>query len=128
MGFDWKDYLILAQFLHGNSAIKYSEEAARRAAVSRAYYAAYCYARNYARDNLGFVPEGNGSDHGNLISWYNVFDNYNPQLSGIGDNLAELLQWRNTCDYDDVPDILITLSLLAESALDDAQEIIDALK
>ena len=73
MGFDWREYLILAQFLQGHSEIKYSEEAARRAAVSRAYYAAYCHARNYARDKLNFVPERKGIDHGNLISWYNVF-------------------------------------------------------
>ena len=57
----------------------------------------------------------------------NVFDDFNPRLSGIGDNLAELLRWRNTCDYDDVPEILINLDLIVESALDDAREIMDAL-
>lgn len=127
MSFDWKEYLILAQFLQGNNEVVYSEEAARRAAVSRAYYAAFCLARNYASIKLGFDPKGRGEDHGNLISWYRVFETSNPSLSGISDNLDELRIWRNTCDYDDKPRILTNLNLLAKSALDGAQEIIDAL-
>jgi len=126
MGFDWKEYLTLAQFLQGNGD-HYSEEAARRAAVSRAYYAAFCLARNYASKNLLFVPEGKGADHGNLISWYNVCENYHPSLSGIGEKLRELLIWRNTCDYDDEPDIITSLELLANSAINDAQDIINSL-
>jgi uncharacterized protein (UPF0332 family) len=127
MGFDWKEYLILAQFLQGNNGIVYSEEAARRAAVSRAYYAAFCFARNYASNKLGFVPTGTGKDHGLLISWYSVFEKTNPALSGISDNLNELRLWRNTCDYDDKPRIIMNLNLLTKSALDEAREIIDYL-
>lgn len=127
MGFDWKEYLTLAQFLQGNSGIIYSEEAARRAAVSRAYYAAFCYARNYACNKLGFVSTGTGKDHGDLISWYSVFETQYPVLIGISDNLADLLRWRNTCDYDDEPRIVTNLNLLVKSAVDGAQEIIDAL-
>lgn len=126
MGFDWKEYLILAQFLQGNGN-PYSEEAASRAAVSRAYYAAFCLARNYANVNLRFEPEGTGADHGALVSWYNVCENYHPSLLGIGEKLRELLIWRNTCDYDDEPEIFTTLDRLVDNAIDDAQEIINAL-
>jgi hypothetical protein len=128
MGFDWREYLILAQFLGGNGGISYSEEASRRAAVSRAYYAAFCSARNYASSKLGFTPTKTGKDHGKLISWYSDLERIYPALSGVADNLDELLEWRNTCDYDDVPRILTNLNLLSESALKEAQEIIDALK
>lgn len=126
MGFDWTEYLILAQFLQGKGN-RYSKEAARRAAVSRAYYAAFCLARNYASTNLQFVPEGKGVDHGDLISWYNVCENYHPSLLGIGEKLRELLIWRNTCDYDDEPEILTSLELLVDSAIIDAQDIINSL-
>ena len=43
--FDWADYLTLAQEL----ATRRSDEAALRPAVSRAYYAAFCQARNVLR-------------------------------------------------------------------------------
>lgn len=78
MGFDWNEYLILAQFLGGDCGISYSEEAARRAAVSRAYYAAFCSARNYASSKLGFIPTKTGKDHGKLISWYSDWERINP--------------------------------------------------
>lgn len=96
MGFDWKEYLILAQFLGGDSGISYSDEAARRAAVSRAYYAAFCFARNYASSRLGFTPTKTGKDHGNLISWYSDWERLQPTLLGVADNLDELLEWRKT--------------------------------
>jgi hypothetical protein len=128
MGFDWKEYLILAKFLGGDSGISYSDEAARRAAVSRAYYAAFCFARNYASSRLGFNPTKTGKDHGNLISWYSDWERIQPTLLGVADNLDELLEWRKTCDYDEVPRILTNLDLLSKSALEEAQEILDTLK
>ncbi|MDD3565524.1 MAG: hypothetical protein PHN90_07645 [Methanothrix sp.] len=128
MGFDWKEYLILAQFLSGDSGINYSEEAARRASVSRAYYAAFCSARNYASSNLNFAREKKGEDHKNLILWYSLWETKDPNLSGIADNLDELRGWRNTCDYDDIPQIFTNLALLSKNALKDAEEIIDAIR
>ena len=50
MSFDWKEYLNLAYFLSGRREKTYSPEGGYRSAVSRAYYAAFCYARNHARD------------------------------------------------------------------------------
>ena len=45
MKFDWEEYFNLAQELAGTN-----EEAKLRSAVSRAYYSAFCLARNYLRD------------------------------------------------------------------------------
>jgi hypothetical protein len=128
MVFDWKEYLILAQFLGGNGAVIYSDEAAKRAAISRAYYAAFCFARNYASNKLGFVPTKTGKDHGNLILWYSDWERIEPSLSGISDNLGDLLEWRKTCDYDDEPRVFTNLISASKSALEEAQEIIDTLK
>lgn len=50
MSFNWGDYLSLANALLTKPNTPGPEEAAYRSAVSRAYYAAFCIARNYARD------------------------------------------------------------------------------
>jgi RNA-splicing ligase RtcB len=54
MPFDWREYLNLARQLAGLQGSDYSQEAVERSAVSRAYYAAFCWARNYAEKNRGF--------------------------------------------------------------------------
>ncbi|HEV2949279.1 MAG TPA: hypothetical protein VGX70_18030 [Gemmataceae bacterium] len=41
-------------------------EALLRTALSRAYYGAFCYARNYAQRWLKFKPSGTDEDHRNL--------------------------------------------------------------
>lgn len=50
MSFDWREYLTLAEELAGRAKIAPAEEARLRSAVSRAYYAAFCKARNRLRD------------------------------------------------------------------------------
>jgi hypothetical protein len=62
MAFDWREYLVLARWLQTNTPPGMTEEGARRCAVSRAYYAAFCYARNYARDFLGFTPRNDAEN------------------------------------------------------------------
>lgn len=50
MSFDWLDYLDLAEELAGQGKAVSSQESRLRSAVSRAYYAAFCKARNRLRD------------------------------------------------------------------------------
>lgn len=45
--FNWKDYFNLAKFLMENC----DEESSFRTAISRFYYAAFCYTRDYLVDN-----------------------------------------------------------------------------
>jgi hypothetical protein len=125
MVFNWKEYLDLAQYLQGKIEVSYSEESAKRAAVSRAYYAAFCFARNYAQDQYGRVKSKSPKEHAELIAFYTVLATVKQDFGDIADNLDELRQWRNFCDYDD--DIMQNLNDLATDALDDAQEIIDIL-
>ena len=120
MAFDWKEYLELARFLQGQSGTSYSQEAAYRSAVSRAYYAAFCHARNYARDRENFSPTGRAVDHQLVRKHF--------QQQGriiIASELEDLRQWRNTCDYDDN---VGNLNQLVQSALQSAQDIIEKLK
>lgn len=67
MPFDWKHYLELARELAQPSASEPGQrEAELWTAISRAYYAAFCHARNYSRDWLNFRPNNTADDHGRL--------------------------------------------------------------
>lgn len=93
MPFTWKAYLELAHFLY-SQAVSPSAEAAYRSAVSRAYYAAFCHVRNYARDQLGFTPRYDADDHGRLRAFLNK-----GKTRILASRLDRLRQWRNECDY-----------------------------
>jgi len=120
--FDWRDFLSLAETLGGiqGSTITVTiEEAAYRSAVSRAYYAAFCHAKAYAVQHLGFRPSNTPSDHGRL-AWHFLARG----MPLIRQYLDDLRDWRNMCDYDDVvPD----LSKKVEDALKEAALVIQAL-
>ena len=55
MSFDWQDYLKLANELAPRPINAATNEAKLRCAISRAYYATYCKARNHLRDEEGQV-------------------------------------------------------------------------
>jgi hypothetical protein len=71
----------------------YSEEAAKRSAVSRAYYAAFCHARNYAVSKHGYVTTGM-DDHASLREFFKK-----NKHAGIANDLNQLRNNRNDCDY-----------------------------
>lgn len=98
MAFDWREYLSLAQFLQGQGRGKgYSQEAIFRCGVSRAYYAAFCHARNYACNFLGYTPTYQSDDHRRLRAHLRK-----RRKGNIAFRLDKLRQFRNQCDYDDV--------------------------
>jgi len=107
MPFDWKTYLELAEFLRTQAEAAPTQEAFLRSAVSRAYYAAFCYVRNHARDRLRFQPRDDGDDHGRLRAFLK-----NGKLRGVSNTLQRLREWRNECDY------LDELTIQARSTLD----------
>lgn len=104
MTFDWSEYLELAQELAGDGAGSSNEEAKLRSSVSRAYYAAFCKARNHLRD----VDE-----HKKILSEIppkvnvhryvrNQFKNSTDEShKKIGGDLDRLRLFRNAADYDD---------------------------
>ncbi len=94
MPFDWKQFLELAHDLEHQSAGSPHAETLLRSSLSRAYYAAFCYARNYSRDWLGFQPRNDADDHGRLREHLK-----RSRRRGIADRLQRLREWRNESDY-----------------------------
>ena len=121
MIFNWHEYFELAEFLYQNVG-KFNQitnESIYRTVVSRAYYAAYRYSRNYAYLNLGFIPTKTGDDHRDIQFLF--------EKSGFGDIsdiLNDLRRWRNQFDYDD---IVYNASNMALRAIEKAKKIFDRL-
>jgi uncharacterized protein (UPF0332 family) len=118
MPFDWKELLALARHLQGHSGTSYSEEAVSRTSVSRAYYAAFCHARNYAENKLGFRRTGSGRDHELLRKHLRNLGGAWPE---IAEDLEDLYKWRCQCDYDDE---IGNLQILVSDAIEAAEKII----
>lgn len=122
MAFDWSEYLLFARKISGE-AVCCSEEAELRSAISRAYYAAFCCARNRARDALGFVPSGRSEDHQKVPEFFS-----NMGATHIETLLRGLRDWRNTCDYaDTMPAKKRNLRIGLYMVILDAQTVISAL-
>ncbi len=112
---DWFLYYDLAQQWVGHGG-----EAHERAAVSRAYYAMFCTARNELINNMDeYSPPECGSEH--KYVWDSYKEDRHPrgtrQIGVIGNRLR---RYRNTVDYCDV---IVDRSDLVENAMDDAQEL-----
>lgn len=113
MVFNWRDYYTLAQAL-----AKYkSRESALRSAVSRAYYAAFCIARNKALSQ-GLEIERSENVHEKIIRYYRS----NPATVWVGNQLDRLRNNRNRCDYDNEISQPIKLST---SSLELSKRILD---
>jgi hypothetical protein len=105
VSFDWRKFLELAQALNAGAGRDFDRESAQRSATSRAYYAAFCFARNFAMANLRYVPNRDAEDHEGLRRHLHA--------QGRGRAAAELTRlrlWRNQCDYDEVVQNLGMLS------------------
>jgi uncharacterized protein (UPF0332 family) len=96
MAFQWREFLIIAESLHtSGKGSQLPEEAAYRCVISRAYYAAFCHARDYAELHLGFVPKKKAIDHENLRKHL-----FRQGMGTISTKLDQLREWRNDSDYD----------------------------
>ena len=62
MSFDWSEYLNLAKKLIRAGSTLSANEACQRTAISRAYYAVYCQARNLARGRRWVTLTGTGAE------------------------------------------------------------------
>jgi uncharacterized protein (UPF0332 family) len=91
--FNWNEYYLLAQEL-----AQRQEEAALRSAISRAYYATYCLARN------ALVQKGFAIPRTNTHKW--VWDQFrndpDAKLQKVGLDGDRLRRARNNADYDDL--------------------------
>lgn len=109
MSFDWRKYLILADSLYHQCGTFSHKEACLRAAVSRGYYAAFCSARNLARNNDNLHLDNTGKDHGTVKNFYNntsVQKQKSRERKKVGLLLGRLRDYRNQADYvDAVPQL-----------------------
>ena len=91
MTFDWRAVVGLADELS-----KRAEEAALRSAISRAYYSAYCY----ARDRAGLNTAGSRDSHKLVFEYYER--RALGKLRDFGSNeLPSLHKLRKEADYDE---------------------------
>jgi len=116
MNFNWLEFLALAEELQNRI-----DEASKRTAVSRAYYAIFCYTRNYAEKYLGFRAMKGPEDHSQLRKF---FSSKGPTGRSIADKLRDLHKWRKQCDYDDFID---NLDFQVKSAILTAKKVIQEL-
>lgn len=94
MSFDWTEFLDLAQALASQERKPATEEAKLRSAISRAYYAAYCTARN----RLGAISFHVRDKH--TYVWNHFQNSTDDALKEIGKNGHRLRKDRNKADYD----------------------------
>lgn len=120
MIFCWSQFLDVAKFLkeEANNGI-IPKEAAYRCSISRAYYAAFGYALNYAKDNGSYIPENNADDHWKIRKYY-----LSHGKKEISRKLERLHQWRKFSDYDEP---VYNLEINLNESLKTADEIISSL-
>ena len=121
--FSWDQFIDIAQFLVQETKKRDSDipdEAAYRCAISRAYYAAFCCALEFAEDELGYNSEKKGADHTTLRNFMKV--QKDDTMVKIAEKLDQLRGWRNTSDYNALKNIPL---IMAENAIRQAQEIVD---
>lgn len=121
MNFNWDDYLFLAQELATPTNLP-NQEARLRSAISRAYYSAFCKARNFLRDEQRVQIPLTGEAH--RLVWMHFKSRSGKTYKKIGENLRRLLNDRRCADYDDV---IRDLPILANKALWRAQDIVSTL-
>ena len=124
MKFDWSEYFNLAKELAGTT-----EEAKLRSAVSRAYYSAFCLARNYLRDiqqdpRLSRNKTYDINVHKYVADEFIHHKSKSKTMIEIGNDLNRLRPRRNKADYEDT---IFNLQKEARTALMLAENIISAL-
>lgn len=119
MSFDWSEYLSLAQELTRQATTSAMPEAGLRSAASRAYYAAFCRARNHLRDKEKHLLPPGGQAHRYVQDQFK--QSPDKLRNRIGHNLNRLRIDRNKADYDDH---VVGLSSMTQGDLVLAEQVI----
>ena len=123
MSYDWTEFLTLAETLQSDPDSLGLREASLRSAISRAYYATFCIARNFGRDRGEFTPTGTGRDHTLVRTHFELSSNRTRRKIGV--DINRMRDNRNTADYDDV--LIGRPESLAQSSIDIARNVLNAL-
>ena len=132
MSFDWREYAQLAANLADpGSRSTASAEARQRAAVSRAYYAGFCMARNWlagiATDLEVIHQKRAHSTNLHRTVPRKFIGSKNAALVQVGSALLRMRVARNFADYDDVLPAGVTSEDLADDALADVALVLNVL-
>jgi uncharacterized protein (UPF0332 family) len=119
MSFDWSEYLILAQELAAQGSSSSNKEARLRSAISRAYYAAFCMARNHLISREKRAIPRNVNVHRFVIDRFERSPDISYRI--VGNFLRNLRADRNAADYKDQ---VGNLPALTRAALKPAEETI----
>jgi hypothetical protein len=110
MPFDWREFIELGKSLIKEGTQVQLNESKLRSAVSRFYYGAFCFTRNYMEQEYHFKRSGGHSDHKDLQEY--LEKQWKSHLFLVAERLQDLQEWREKCDYDDD----LSLSLLKDEA------------
>lgn len=121
MSFDWHDYFKLADQLNSDPAVFGVDEAVFRCVASRAYYSAFCNARNtaIAKHHVTF---GKFQVHQAVANHF--FRRHSTLEKRISRNLSRLKKRRIQADYEDLIALPDTPTGIAQQALDLARRIL----
>lgn len=98
--FDWSEYLTVAEDLCAGRGSTASEEARLRAAVSRAYYAAFCPARDLLIEEGEISPARRDEPRLHVEVATRFKSRSDGRRAKIGKWLFRMREHRNACDYE----------------------------
>jgi len=98
MSYDWSEFLVLAQSLQSNPDCPGPREAALRSAASRAYYAAFHRAVEFAVKE-GYYPSNSGDDHKSVQAHFRDYKPKAEKRTKVARELGKLLVERHKADY-----------------------------
>ncbi|MEH2411205.1 HEPN domain-containing protein [Nostoc sp.] len=122
MNFDWSEYLNVAKELAGGATTSANQEAKFRAAISRAYYAAFITARNHLRDQEEISIPKTSDAHRYVSDQFELSSDL--IRKSVAKKLARLRGFRKQADYVDKFPGLSGITIIA---LDLSEEIISIL-
>ncbi|RQW77060.1 MAG: HEPN domain-containing protein [Methanothrix sp.] len=129
--FNWKKYLDLADELAANR----TDEAKIRASISRAYYAAFCNARNYMIEkDLNKFPPEEKEHHKYLVKYFkgeadeSKTDNLDGTRDRIGRDLNSMRHDRRKADYENYVCELERLNETASDVIKRSRRVISSIE
>lgn len=125
MSFDWSESLNVAKELAGVTTTPANQEAKLRAAISRAYYAAFIKARNHLRDKEGHSIPKRSDAHRYVSEQFQISSD--PVRKTLAEKLARLRRFRNQADYVDKFPGLSGITLIALTLSEEIISILNTL-
>lgn len=126
MSFDWFDYLELSKELESSAQGSALEEAKLRSAISRAYYALFCSAKNYLSANRPYLTIPRTGMAHDFVKDAFLNDN-SPDMIAVGVTLNRLKINRHLADYENQFRGLVQTARISMQMADSAKLKLDSL-